>query len=609
MNRFVDFIRQFYSQSAASSDAAYAERSTKNLKGIKLKISRLVTDIKNDKVEALILTGNAGDGKTFLCKQIYVKLTGKDFPNREISIEKIGNKTFRFIKDASEVNEEKLKEVIDILEKKISPQLPENERSRLSREVIIIAGNEGKLSQLFERSSPLSGLLMKALRVDFHDIEEESDSEPPDLAVKIINFNWRALVGEEAFESILNAFLNEDEWKTCDNCDYSGECPIFFNARTMKESVVQERLKILFKFMHYLEGHFTMRELFSALAYIITADRNCTQIRELLQGDKNDDDSVPLANYIFYNNVFTIDAGPNELEDKILKEIRKYDVAYAPMPVLNNPLFEYIKDMETYLGTEDEKKVFADLVHIKEFSKPGASQPDARVYDYLKRRIYFLPLNYEGAWPGLFVDEKEISGPMASIQPENFLPFKGFKSFDEFMTRPKEDAEVFKLKIIKGLNVMVNRHDPECEFFLKAYKPQRRGQTYNLEIRNELVEDREVTLRVESPRLGVEYLEFLPRRLSLAVNVDESGEIDETPLSLAIDLEMYELLHATINGNQARHSFREILGIIDDFREAFYYRLLKRIDKPKFGLDTAHKSKGEAIEIAAKDTEIRIKQV
>ncbi|MCP4147825.1 MAG: hypothetical protein GY757_08740 [bacterium] len=109
MNHFVDFIKQFYSQSMASSDAAYAERSSRILKGIKLKISMLVDDIQNGRVDALILTGNAGDGKTFLCKQIYEKLTGKEFPNLEVATETLKDKKLRVIKDASEVEEEELK--------------------------------------------------------------------------------------------------------------------------------------------------------------------------------------------------------------------------------------------------------------------------------------------------------------------------------------------------------------------------------------------------------------------------------------------------------------------------------------------------------------------
>jgi len=264
MNKFVDFINQFYSQNA-SQNSGYAELTHQTLEGLSLEISRIINDVKNNLVDVVIFTGNAGDGKTHLCKEIFLSLTGQPLPNNPISHVKFGSRNLCVIKDASEAVADDLKKVFNAIESRLAETNPTGPNAG---DIYIIAGNEGKISDVLYKNKfqKLQKLLNNALRAVYDDEQEAIEKNEPEIPwIKVINFNWRALTHPKAFDSIINAFINEKYWESsCTNCSYSCNCPIYFNARIMRHNEIKGRTRAVFNFFRCLEGHFTLRELFSA---------------------------------------------------------------------------------------------------------------------------------------------------------------------------------------------------------------------------------------------------------------------------------------------------------------------------------------------------------
>ncbi|MCP4353604.1 MAG: hypothetical protein GY795_49790 [Desulfobacterales bacterium] len=567
-NKFVDFINQFYSQNI-SQNAGYSELTKHKLEGISLKITSIIKDEKDEKVDVLILTGNAGDGKTHLCEEIYHSLTGKKLPNRGIVKSNYKNRPFWIIKDASEIDSDKLKQITGQIEKYLSSEPKEK------KPIFVLAGNEGKLSEAFLKNN--NNILQDTLRNALHT--RYNDEEPPaqnQANLKVINFNWRTLTDKNTFNSILGAFLKKKNWeKKCKNCMDYLKCPFIFNVKSLRYLGTHERIRSIFNFFHYMEGHFTLRELFSALSYVITGGLSCNEVHEKI---RNNDQ----INYTFYNNIFSrhnlfqeYDVSNSQRtlpQDRILKEIQKYDVAYAPITEVNWAIVKQLKKENAFSDASDD---------LHWFSKLNKDQKKRLyIHDALKRRLFFLP--DKSFWQNNSDIVNVLSTPSTK-----FLPFAGYEKFDNFMSEYSENAgqtnEEVKTVIIKGLNLMANRNDPEPEIWLKVYKPYQIDTSINLELIGDMVETLDISLSTECPSWESEYLEFKPTRLALTVKLNDE---DNDPVRLPVNLELYELLISVASGSQSQQSFGELRKIIEDFRETLYYRMVKNIKRIKYNLNS-----------------------
>jgi hypothetical protein len=587
MNKFVDFINQFYSQNASQS-AGYAELTDQTLEGISLAISGVIDDVKNGPVDTVILTGNAGDGKTYLCKEMFFSLTGQSLPNSPIHHAKFGIRNVYVIKDASEAAGNDLKKVFSAIENRLANT---NSTGHTAGDIYVIAGNEGKISDVLYKNKfqKLQKLFSNVLRSVYEDERESIEKKEPDISwLKIINFNWRALTDEKAFESILNAFVNEKNWESfCTQCPYSVDCPIYFNVRMFRYSEVKERTRIIFNFFRCLEGHFTLRELFSALSYIITGNLDCRKIPDIILKNLQ-------FHYTLYNNIFSKNTNHDSLapQDRILKEFHKYDTAYAPLSFVNKMVMEYIASLKKKADAninnlEKDLQWHYELINQNDFKKN-----EILIYDAVKRRVFFLPS--PSFWGDIITNDNVIQD-MLKIPLQDFLPFPGYKEFDEFIyTDTGKNNSINKQIreiIIKGLNLLANRYDKEADLWLKVHKPHKQDQAM-MELVGDQVEFLESFLSIEVPYHKNGYLEFLPTKaaFSLCLEKDNDKNDDKDIIRLKIDLKLFEGLRAAALGNQSRQNLGELERVIDDFREVLFYQLLKGVKHSKFLLNTGHHS-------------------
>ena len=580
MNSFVDFINQFYSQNPALN-AGYDELSEKKLEGISIPTTQITEKIKSGDIDILILTGNAGDGKTFMCREIHNALVGKSLSADTITEADYHGRKVTIVKDASELSTKDFNNILQKIEKSLNKMIENSS-------IFIIAGNEGKLSDSFLKNNhrKLTEALNSALRGIYDD---ESSKKPPSqhrAKLKILNLNWRSLAVKTIFGDIIAAFVKEDNWEkaNCSNCDNKSDCPFLFNARMLRNDKTRERIRTHFQLFHYLEGHFTLRELFSAVSYILTSGLSCEKVNELADRDK--------LSYIFYQNIYSHHSpyykensqieSKDLQQDRILRVLKKYDVALAPVSTVNWDIVEAVNACKKGEPLSKNTTKDLDLEWISRALKDKGETPTF-LFKYLKRRRFFLDDQLS--------QEASSSSPNNNSppQPTLFLPFAGFKDFDDFMSSyPKINEELRQRvqdTIIRGLNLMANKNDPEPGFWLKVYKPQQTGYTAILQLVGDRVEELDVRLSVEKPKERDDYLcmNFMPTRLALTVKIEDKN-LD--PIRLPINLELYDLLLSIANGNQSRQYIGEINKVIEDFREALFYRLIKSSRRHKFHLNT-----------------------
>lgn len=582
-NEFVDFINQFYSQHLSQS-AGYAELSEEKLEGISLKVDNLIDDVVNGKVYTIILTGNAGDGKTFVCNQVYKRLTGSSFPNETILQGKSKNgNSLNIVKDASEVPEEELELFLMEMEKNLS-----NEEDR-NHTIYILAGNEGKLSEVFDKFNlpSLQILLGKALWPYYEDeVDNNEELNLESASAKVLNFNWRDLTEANAFKSIIKAFVRDEiKWESvCNKCEDSNDCPIYLNVQFLRDESIIERIQTLLKFFRYIEGHFTLRELLSAISYFLTAGKNCKQIK--LETEKRRQ-----LNYLFYNNVFSIHnirgGESNRPMDRILRRLQTFDVAIAPLARVNRGVISEIKRLKN-VKTPLESETYPGQSDLRLFKKQ-LSEKDAierTMYDTFKRRLFFC--GSKSHWgDNNYLRLSHLN--LVDIDYRFYLTFAGYKEFDDFLSKKvlkeSDKYENFKTTIIKGLNLLANRDDDTPDFWLKVYKPSQNRQSSILELFGDSVETISTFLSVKKPGFDSQYIEFANTEIYFSVLVENSEK--NTTLRLPVTIELYEGLRTAALGNQSKQALGYLERVIREFRESLYFVTLKSIGTRKFKLNIA----------------------
>lgn len=229
-----------------------------------------------DKLQFILLTGEAGDGKSRLIRTLREKLDKQGFcePYMDFSAETEGEK------------EKILQRIADIIDGK-------------TKERIIIAANVGIFTKY----------VIKYQRALLEKLNSKNDR------VKIINFEKRNLAQDKAvFQKIVQAFLSYDG-KLCENkeCQFYKNCAFQENLNYLLSNKGMERVRIMCDAVCLTGEHVTFRELLSLLAYMVTFGYDC---RERIK--KNEQDSF------FVDAIFE----QGNHKDKVLLNMSRMDPAY-----------------------------------------------------------------------------------------------------------------------------------------------------------------------------------------------------------------------------------------------------------------------------------------
>ena len=258
-----------------------------------------------DKLRFILLTGEAGDGKSYLLKRL------------DKSLKEHGFRVFRDFSELPEQYDEReetpghirmgkkeiMQTIADIVEEK-------------SEERIIIAANVG----IFTKTALMyqEGLL--------EVLSKKNDR------IKIVNFEKRNLAGDKiVFKKIVEAFYTYDgELCKNENCPYCQHCAYKNNIDFLRSPEGVESIRILCDTIFLTGNHITFRELLSLLAHLVTLGECC---EERIMGDHDKDYG--------YQNIFELP------KDKILQKISRMDPAYKN---------DFIADVEMhYRDVEDCK--------------------------------------------------------------------------------------------------------------------------------------------------------------------------------------------------------------------------------------------------------------
>lgn len=230
-------------------------------------LDELIANFKSDHPVSIILTGAAGDGKTYYCRQIWEALGGSRSlweEKREINALSLSNRQMIVIKDLSAISLEDAQRIL--------PQVAESIINQDTERVYLIAANDGQLMERW-REIPSSSLITSARRsIENLLVNEQREQAGVDLRL----YNLGRLPIRNIFPRILNAVLQHEGWQICEECpfrrpsDATKQCPIWENKeRIERDETTQTRLIQLLELCELNNVHLTVRQLLLLVANML----------------------------------------------------------------------------------------------------------------------------------------------------------------------------------------------------------------------------------------------------------------------------------------------------------------------------------------------------
>lgn len=429
-NPHLDEFLRFYSQSETSTGGTRGYDPTTY---VKTKLDdRLTTSIFDPKTKLVILSGNAGDGKTAYIQRVEAQAkvdgavvnaqtdNGTSFALAGVAFQTLydGSQDFEGTK-----NDDVLAKFFEEFE---GDQPPSGKFTK------VIAINEGKLRDFVTGKSKY-----KWLANQVHHYLSDSSFIPHESLI-FVNLNSRSVVdADDLVDSILDKLLDRlldrnDEvgfWKPCaiENCSFADRCYVKYNVYSFRDPkkgpIIRQRLKRLLLAIHFRKiRHITMRDLRSILSFVLFNKFTCAQ----LQADL--DKGVSVLDRFYYNSIFNA-----QENDRLTQLLSQLDVAGVSNPKLDNLInFRGPDDPESRaLFTQSEHVESCDTPHLETLFKnrpEGTLDSDetrranARQYHASFRRKLF----FEG-------DQSKLQDRGLPV-PAELLPYRQFDRFLQFIS-------------------------------------------------------------------------------------------------------------------------------------------------------------------------------
>ena len=289
----------------------------------------------------IVLTGDAGHGKTNLCRRILQSSLGYEEDDaRDLINEKCDGRqrilpapgsekevTLRIFKDFSEFSPE------------IGVQLLEEAGKDDS--VTIICANEGRFRVVLssEFAGKVSSKLLSSFELAFTNGRASQDGE-----IHIVNLNYQSVASGEKNHSLVDRAIHEwtsgTRWKSCTDCLQVNVCPIYRNRELLFEkadetaSIRKSKLRLLLSTLEWIGYVITIRDLLMALAYLITGGLKCKDIHIMATRKK----PAWQQEYAFYNLAFHPPSGLSTEHIKRLStvlQLRKLDPGRRAIRVID----------------------------------------------------------------------------------------------------------------------------------------------------------------------------------------------------------------------------------------------------------------------------------
>ena len=481
----------------------------------------------------VVLTGDAGHGKTHLCGQLLSDLLEQPVDPAlaaKLAADGTGDvdlallesvRALRIIKDLSE----------------FSPDAgAERLGSALRTEdcVTVVCANEGRLRSAAERAR-LDGVL-SALDGSI----QSGQSRSSDGAITILNLNHQSVAAtspadDNIFRQLVSAWVSEpNPWSACDGCSSREHCPILANRMVLAENHDDGPLGGIELLLRTAErtGHvITIRELLIFVAHVITGGLRCGDVHARTDLRTEDDWQWE---YLFHEAAFG-DRIPHSVrrELDVFAGISKLDPARRALRAVDSRL-------DPKLGPTFDPPFRPDLgsAPTTVAAKRRESEQQVRMWRFLRRHDFFSPPNRRS----------EPSVP----SPSDRLGLQYLVEFDEVVAG--EASTEVRNSLLRGLEAVQGVHRSGVHSFVLV-DPALSGSSGDAVIVSDTVSLNQVRLMsereasrarsVSGPAPDVhERVDWIDRRIVISFGGPEAP----AERSMALSLHEFEYVLRTARG-------------------------------------------------------------
>ncbi|MCM3718120.1 hypothetical protein [Fictibacillus phosphorivorans] len=522
-------------------------------------LDELVENFKSVNPYSVILTGTAGDGKTYYCREIWKRLGGSEVKwaeNNKIEELVVNDYKVIFIKDLSELLED---------EREILSTMADSIMGVENRTVFLVAANDGQLLETWKMVNQTYNVIDTKKCIE--DLLVEGKKEQIGYLIKL--YNLSKTNSANLLPKIIKEVLNNPGWEECNNCPLNNSnetlCPIIENKKRLEEenSLITKRLVDLLTLCEINEIHMPLRQLLLLVSNMLLGHPDvrdkllkCSDISKI-----NENNTTYLAS--IYRNIF----GENLSERKrnstdIFVTLNKFGIGSETNTLVDNILIFGEDDQEYYELYEQlvllDQQYGADKVFISEKKAylEGDVEDKDNFLEMLKsqrQRLFFVI-------PEKLVDRLNLWNLTTFQYAGEFL--------DQVYRVLKENQRVkpqYLTRLVRGLNrittgLLVQNND---QLILSTS-----GNYSQAKISRVLEEMVSV-----SPKRG-EYIKFDMGEDKQRLNLTVSFASDLEPVRLNLQLVRYEFIsrvaEGALPGSFSRECYEDIL--------AFKSRLLKKLD-------------------------------
>ncbi|MBN8685226.1 MAG: protein kinase [Chitinophagales bacterium] len=479
---------------------------------------KLIPAVMDGSFRLVIITGNAGDGKTAFIHKVEKQAQGyKPFSHNNGGAFFINGVRYESNYDGSQ-DQDKLANNA-VLTHFFQPFEELHDYSK-APEGRIIAINEGRLVEFLSTSAKhrqLSDIIS-----DYFKFQGE---KPLPKGLMVINLNLRSVTASSETEpSILRQQLKrlteKNLWEKCAGCSQQNHCFIRYNVSTFNDSAAGDEVITRLEWLMQTailrrELHVTIRDMRSFLAYMLTRDQRCKDVEALYKSSEPEQ----YLRYFYFNitDVHADDAGKN---DRLVRLIREIDPAQTPVPQEDRDLYFDRHQSGKFIDFQDR-----DIELLEYFNTNKQILPPYEQNDTIRRKARILHDS--------FTRHQYFEG---KVDYKRRLPYHSASQFHNLVKNPgDQDACRRTLKnVAKAIALNEGCEHPlfyENNIVLSSAHVQ---DPYSLSFRLFPLDD--FDLRVNNAAALARFLEYEPDSLILRHKKEEH-------IQLQISLDMFEMLY------------------------------------------------------------------
>lgn len=531
----------------------------------------LISNFKSDVPNSVILTGTAGDGKTYHCREVWSALGGDmnewshDKKVKELILP--NQKKLSVIKDLSELMDEER----DVLYKFFNSVMDSE-----SNEVFLIAANDGQLIEAW-----------KYLEPDIHSetvkkcVEELLVNELHEKkGFNLLLFNLSQINAATLFRKIADVVLDHSGWEECNSCslrdnlDYSNRCPIWENRKRLQgkedNKLIQSRMIDLLELCELNGVHLPIRQILLLVSNMLLGHphakdklMNCTEVTKVL-------DLGLSAQASIYRNTFGENLSDRRRESTdVFSVLGRFGVGNETSNTLDNILIYGADDVElkpyyqelvlndSYYGADDLFKAHQNDYLEGRFKDNDEEIKFLNSLKSQRQRLFFVIPNDK-------IDELKMWQLTTFRYSGEFLNevFRQVKNGDKVSTQLISRLAQGLNRIFTGL--LTKTYDEIILASSGSHSQAKVSRIFEESISVPKKRGESLTIKINEKN-----------KLVLAVTLSSNQEVGSVELPL--QLIRYEFLsrvaEGALPGSFSRECYEDILG--------FKSRLLKKVDNRK----------------------------